>query len=41
MEIFFCIAFKKYGYQNFFSYNLNVRDSLSTITTSDVFLKNC
>ena len=23
----------------FFSYNLNVRDTLSTITTSDVFLK--
>jgi len=25
--------------QNVFAYNLNVRDTLSTITTSDAFLK--
>ena len=30
---------KKYGCQNFFSHNLNVRDTLSIITTSDAFLK--
>ena len=38
-KIFFDITLKKYGCQNFFSYNLNVRDALSTITTSDAFLK--
>ena len=38
-KIFFDITLKKYGCQNFFSYNLNVRDTLSTITTSDAFLK--
>jgi len=37
-KIFFDITLKK-GCQNFFSYNLNVRDTLSTITTSDAFLK--
>ena len=35
----FDITLKKYGCQNFFSYNLNVRDTLLTITTSDAFLK--
>jgi len=38
-KIFFDITLKKYGCQNFFSYNLNVKDILSTITTSDGFLK--
>ena len=38
-KIFFDKNLKKYGCQSFFSYNLNVRDTLSTITTSDVFLK--
>jgi len=38
-KIFFDITLKKYGCQNFFSYNLNVRDTVSTITTSDAFLK--
>ena len=38
-KIFFDITLKKYGCQNFFSYNLNVRETLSTITTADVFLK--
>ena len=38
-KIFFDITLKKYGCQNFFSYNLNFRDTLSTITTSDAFLK--
>ena len=38
-KIFFDITLKKYGCQNFFSYNLNVKDIVSTITTSDGFLK--
>ena len=38
-KIFFDKDLKKYGCQSFFSYNLNVRDTLTTITTSDVFLK--
>ena len=38
-KIFFDIIFKKYSCQNFFSYNLNVRDTVSLITTSDAFLK--
>ena len=38
-KIFFDITFKKYSCQNFFSYNLNVRDTVSLITTSDAFLK--
>jgi len=38
-KIFFDITLKKYGCQNFFSDNLNIRDTLSTITTSDAFLK--
>ena len=38
-KIVFDITFKKYSCQNFFSYNLNVRDTLSLITTSDAFLK--
>ena len=36
-KIFFDKDLKKYGCQSFFSYNLNVTDTLSTITTSDVF----
>ena len=38
-KIFFDKTLKKYGCQNFFSYNLNVRDTLLIITTSDAFLK--
>ena len=40
-KIFFEVDLKKYGWQSFFSYNLNVRDIkvVSTITTSDTFLK--
>ena len=38
-KIFFDITLKKYGCRNFFSYNFNVRDTLSIITTSDAFLK--
>lgn len=38
-KIFFDITLQKYGCQNFFSYNLNVKDILSKITTSDGFLK--
>ena len=39
-KIFFDVEVKKYGGQSFFfSYKLNVRDTLSTITTSDTFLK--
>ena len=38
-KIFFDVDLKKYGCQSFFSYNLNVRDTLSTTTTSDTFLK--
>ena len=38
-KIFFDVELKRYGGQSFFSYNLNVRDTLSTITTSDTFLK--
>ena len=38
-KIFFDITFKKYSCQNFFTYNLNVRDTVSLITTSDAFLK--
>ena len=37
-KIFFDIALKNYGCQNFFSYNLNVRDTSSTIATSDAFV---
>ena len=37
-KIFFDVDLKKHGCQSFFSYNLNVRDTLSTIT-SDTFLK--
>ena len=33
------MALKKFGCQNFFSCNLNIRDTLETITTSDAFLK--
>ena len=33
------MALKKFGCQNFFSCNLNIRDTLATITTSDAFLK--
>ena len=38
-KIFFKMALKKFGCQNFFSCNLNIRDTLETITTSDAFLK--
>ena len=38
-KIFFDMALKKFGYQNFFSCNLNIRDTLATITTSVAFLK--
>ena len=38
-KIFFDIALKNYGCQSFFSYNLNVRDTSSTIATSDAFVK--
>ena len=38
-KMFFDVDLKKHGCQKFFSYNLNVRDTLSTITTSDTFLK--
>ena len=37
-KIFFDIALKNYGCQNVFSYNLNVRDTSSTIATSDAFV---
>ena len=38
-KIFFDMALKTFGGQNFFSCNLNIRDTLETITTSDAFLK--
>jgi len=39
-KIFFdTVTLKKYGCQNCCSYNLNVKDTLSTITTSDGFLE--
>ena len=37
-KIFFDIALKNYGCQKFFSYNLNFRDTSSTIATSDAFV---
>ena len=38
-KIFFDVDLKKHGCKKKFSYNLNVRDTLSTITASDTFLK--
>ena len=38
MDIVFDVDLQKHGCRSFFSYNLNVRDTLSTIT-SDTFLK--
>ena len=38
-KFFFDKTLIKYGCQKLFSYNLNIRDTLSITTTSDIFLK--